>query len=50
MHVREAYVSAGAGFVVVITGKILTMPGLPTVPAADGIDYDVENDRITGLF
>lgn len=50
IHVREVYVSAGAGFVVVLTGKILTMPGLPTVPAAEGIDYDEKNDRIVGLF
>lgn len=50
LHVREVYVNAGAGFVVVLTGKILTMPGLPTVPAAYGIDYDEENNRITGLF
>ncbi|MGN0480725.1 MAG: formate--tetrahydrofolate ligase, partial [Lachnospiraceae bacterium] len=50
LHVREVYVNAGAGFVVVLTGKVLTMPGLPTVPAAYGIDYDEENNRITGLF
>ena len=49
LHVREVYVSAGAGFVVVITGNIMTMPGLPKVPAAEGIDVD-ENGRITGLF
>ena len=50
VHVREGYVSAGAGFVVAITGSIMTMPGLPKVPAAEGIDYDEKNDRITGLF
>lgn len=50
IHVREVYVNAGAGFVVVITGKILTMPGLPKKPAAEGIDYDEQNNRITGLF
>lgn len=50
INVREVYVNAGAGFVVALTGKILTMPGLPKVPAAEGIDYDEENNRITGLF
>ncbi len=50
LHVREVYVNAGAGFVVVLTGKVLTMPGLPTVPAAYGIDFDEKNNRITGLF
>ena len=50
INVREVYVNAGAGFVVVITGKILTMPGLPKVPAAEGIDFDEESNRITGLF
>ena len=50
VNVREVYVSAGAGFVVAITGSIMTMPGLPKVPAAEGIDYDEKNDRITGLF
>ncbi len=49
IHVRDAYVSAGAGFVVVLTGSIMTMPGLPKRPAAEGIDVD-ENGRITGLF
>ena len=47
--VREAYVSAGAGFVVVITGSIMTMPGLPKTPAAFNIDVD-ENGDIVGLF
>ncbi len=47
--VRGAKVSAGAGFVVVFTGNILTMPGLPPVPAAEKIDVD-ENGVITGLF
>lgn len=50
VNIREVYVNAGAGFIVALTGKILTMPGLPKVPAAEGIDYDEENDRITGLF
>ena len=49
MHVREAYVSAGAGFVVVLTGNLMTMPGLPKKPAAFNIDVD-EDGRITGLF
>ena len=47
--VREAYVSAGAGFVVVLTGVVMTMPGLPKQPAAFGIDVD-ESGKITGLF
>ncbi len=50
LNVREAYVSAGAGFVVAITGTIMTMPGLPKVPAAERIDYDEEQNKITGLF
>ncbi len=49
VNVRDAYVSAGAGFVVVLTGAIMTMPGLPKKPAADSIDVD-ENGAITGLF
>lgn len=49
IHIREVYVSAGAGFVVAITGTVMTMPGLPKVPAAEGIDVD-ENGMITGLF
>lgn len=49
LNVREVYVNAGAGFVVVITGSIMTMPGLPKVPAANNIDVD-ENGVITGLF
>ena len=49
LHVREARVSAGAGFVVVLTGKIMTMPGLPKVPAAENIDVD-NDGNITGLF
>ena len=47
--VREVQLRAGAGFVLVLTGDILTMPGLPRVPAAEGIDVD-EEGRITGLF
>lgn len=49
IHVREAYVSAGAGFVVALTGAVMTMPGLPRVPAANGIDV-TEDGKITGLF
>lgn len=49
IHIREVYVSAGAGFVVAITGTVMTMPGLPKVPAAERIDVDDEG-RITGLF
>lgn len=47
--VRNLKVSAGAGFIVVLTGNIMTMPGLPKVPAAENIDVD-ENGNITGLF
>ena len=47
--VRNLKVSAGAGFIVVLTGDIMTMPGLPKVPAAEKIDVD-ENGKITGLF
>ena len=49
INIREVYVSAGAGFVVAITGTIMTMPGLPKVPAAEKIDVD-ETGKITGLF
>lgn len=49
IHIREVYVSAGAGFVVALTGAIMTMPGLPKVPAANGIDVS-EEGTITGLF
>lgn len=47
--IREIYVNAGAGFLVALTGDIMTMPGLPKKPAAEGIDVD-ENGVITGLF
>ena len=47
--VKNVKVSAGAGFIVALTGDILTMPGLPKVPAAEKIDVD-ENGRISGLF
>ncbi|GKI13958.1 formate--tetrahydrofolate ligase [Oscillospiraceae bacterium] len=49
MTVRDVRLSAGAGFVVVIMGSIMTMPGLPKKPAAESIDVD-ETGRITGLF
>ncbi|MBR5379404.1 MAG: formate--tetrahydrofolate ligase [Clostridia bacterium] len=49
VSVKSVKVSAGAGFVVALTGDIMTMPGLPKVPAAEMIDVD-ENGRITGLF
>ena len=46
---HEAYVSAGAGFVVALTGAVMTMPGLPKVPAANNIDV-TDDGKITGLF
>ncbi len=49
LNVRDVYISAGAGFVVVLTGQIVTMPGLSKTPAAYSIDVD-ENGKITGLF
>lgn len=49
IHIREVYVSAGAGFVVAITGTVMTMPGLPKNPAAFSIDVN-EAGEITGLF
>ncbi len=49
INVREMYVSAGAGFIVAVTGSIMTMPGLSKTPAAYNIDVD-DNGRITGLF
>ncbi len=49
IHIREVYLSAGAGFVVAITGTVMTMPGLPKKPAAENIDV-MENGMITGLF
>ncbi|MBQ9765557.1 MAG: formate--tetrahydrofolate ligase [Lachnospiraceae bacterium] len=48
VNIREAYISAGAGFVVALTGTIMTMPGLPKVPAAERID--VADGKIIGLF
>lgn len=49
INVREVYVNAGAGFIVAITGAIMTMPGLPKIPAAHGIDINNKGE-ITGLF
>ena len=49
VSVRSVTVSAGAGFVVALTGNILTMPGLPRTPAAEKIDVDADG-RISGLF
>lgn len=49
LHVRDMRISAGAGFIVVLTGKVMTMPGLPKHPAAERIDVD-EDGNITGLF
>ena len=49
IHILEVYVSAGAGFVVALTGAVMTMPGLPKVPAANGIDV-TDDGKITGLF
>ena len=49
INIREVYVSSGAGFVVAVTGAIMTMPGLPKKPAADGIDVN-DDGVITGLF
>jgi len=49
IHIREVYLNAGAGFVVAVTGTVMTMPGLPKKPAANNIDVN-ENGIITGLF
>jgi formate--tetrahydrofolate ligase len=49
VSIREVYVSAGAGFVVAITGTMMTMPGLPKIPAAEGIDVS-DDGTIVGLF
>lgn len=49
IHIREVYVSAGAGFVVALTGAVMTMPGLPKVPVANNIDV-TDDGKITGLF
>lgn len=49
LHIREVYINAGAGFVVALTGAVMTMPGLPKVPAANNIDV-TDDGKITGLF
>ena len=49
IHVEDVILKTGAGFIVILTGKIMTMPGLPKVPAAEGIDVD-ENGKIVGIF
>ena len=49
MYKRQAYVSAGAGFIVVLTGSVMTMPGLSKSPAAYNIDVN-DDGVITGLF
>ncbi len=49
IHVRDVQIKTGAGFIVVLAGKIMTMPGLPKVPAAESIDID-ENGNIIGIF
>lgn len=50
VNVKNVKISAGAGFVVVLTGDIMTMPGLPKVPSAESIDVDCETGKIIGLF
>ena len=49
IHVKDVILKSGAEFIVVITGKIMTMPGLPRIPAAEQIDLD-ENGNIVGIF
>ncbi|NJD07328.1 MAG: formate--tetrahydrofolate ligase, partial [Methylococcaceae bacterium] len=49
VHIREVRLANGAGFVVAIAGDMMTMPGLPKVPAAEFIDVD-DDGRISGLF
>ena len=49
VHIKSARVSSGAGFIVVLTGEVMTMPGLPEKPAALNIDIDA-NGKIKGLF
>ena len=49
LNVRDVKISAGAGFIVVYTGEIMTMPGLPPVPSAEKIDVD-NTGKISGLF
>ena len=49
INVEDVILRTGAGFIVVLTGKIMTMPGLPRIPAAENIDID-ENGNIVGIF
>lgn len=49
IHIQDVILKAGAEFIVIITGKIMTMPGLPKVPAAESIDVD-NNGNIVGIF
>ena len=49
INIRDVELKAGAGFIVVLAGKIMTMPGLPKIPAAENIDID-ENGEIVGIF
>ena len=49
IHVQDVILKAGAEFIVVLTGKIVTMPGLSKIPAAEHIDID-ENENIVGIF
>ena len=49
IHIREINLKAGAGFVVAMAGKIMTMPGLPKIPAAESIDINKEGN-IVGIF
>lgn len=49
IHVKDVILKTGAGFVVILTGNIFTMPGLPKVPASEKIDID-ENGEIVGIF
>ena len=49
LHVRELHISSGAGFIVAICGSMMTMPGLPKIPAANAIDID-DHGKIVGLF
>ena len=49
IHIKDVVLKAGAEFIVIITGKIMTMPGLPRIPAAENIDID-KNGNIIGIF
>ena len=49
IHIQDVILKAGAEFIVIITGKVMTMPGLPKVPASESIDVD-NNGNIVGIF